>query len=336
MSGRDARADGDDWVVVQIGRVQVEPTRKNHMPWDTRSDKAPDCGLAGVLGGVVGTAVAGPVGGKVGGAFGTLLCSSSGPTHTKGNPTAPDLLVVVKADTARYFSPLALDTIDEVFDYKVLVPLGGLPATGLDIEVRDADSTGAGDLIGRVRLSRQELEEAREERPPEIKRTNVDQISEIEIEVLPYEYPPNVAGTFQVNQAPLALGGNLRAGEFMTIQASGTYSVANNHEQINEQGYTNGAKRGYSLYPTAPHGSAIAWIGDKSKALTWLGVGSCSGLVSPTTGPIYVGVNDKDVGNNIGSIKFEARIEPPTVAQWLAGGASYPCAERKRATDNRD
>src|SRR5262249_53557919 len=50
-------------------------------------------------------------------------------------------------------------------------------------------------------------------------------------------------------------------------------------------------------------------------------VGSCVGLVAPNPGEVFVGVNDRDVGNNKGSLEFGVLITLPTVEQWRTGGA---------------
>ena len=53
-----ANADQSVWVVVEIRRVQVELTRPNNKPWDTRSEKEPGCGPIAAIARTLGHPIA--------------------------------------------------------------------------------------------------------------------------------------------------------------------------------------------------------------------------------------------------------------------------------------
>jgi hypothetical protein len=309
------------WVVLKISRVEVKPRKIDGSPWDLpRDKKSGNCGPVAMIGKMVG--------GVAGGAIATFLCSHSTPGQR--DVSAPDLFVQLVAGDARYRTPVALDTYAEAFDFPVIVPLEGIPPAGLEVQVLDQDDdVGTGELIGMVRLTRMQVQGALASSMPLLTLSD-SQLSRIEIEVAPYSAPSSVASsTFEVNHEPAALPIRARAGELVTIAARGKYSVANNFEDIDENGYTGGQKRGYnrSDFKNANHGAAVALVGASNESHAALVVGSCITAVASTAGQIFVGVNDHDVGNNRGSIRFAVRVGLPTVEQWRSGGA-FECPRR--------
>src|SRR5262249_15625099 len=150
------------------------------------------------------------------------------------------------------------------------------------------------------------------------------QLERIEIEVAGYSAPSGIEPyTFQVNHEPAALPIRARAGELVMISARGTFSVASNFEEIHENGYLGGQKRGFNRRPdfgNRSHGAAVALIGASHQSHMAFVVGWCAMVVATTPGQIFVGVNDSDVGNNRGSVLFGAHVGLPTVEQWRSGG----------------
>lgn len=312
------------WVVLKISRVQVNPRKIDGSPWDLpRDKKSSNCGPVAMFGKMAA--------GVAGGAIATFLCSHSPPGQRE--TSAPDLFVQLVAGDARYRTPVALDTYAEAFDFPVIVPLEGIPPAGLEVQVLDEDDdVGAGELIGMVRVTRTQVQEALASNMPLLTLSD-SQLSRIEIEVSPYSSPsPIKPSMFEVNHEPAAAPIRARAGELVTISARGKYSVASNFEEIDEHGYTGGQKRGFNRadFKNANHGAAVALVGASHESHAALIVGSCVTAVASTAGQIFIGVNDNDVGNNHGSIMFTVRVGLPTVEQWRSGGA-FECARPARA-----
>lgn len=312
--GQSSANPAPGWVVLKISRVEVKPRKIDGSPWDLPKDKK--------SGGCGPVAIGKMAAGLAGSVIATFLCSHSTPGQR--DVSAPDLFVQLVAGDARYQTPVALDTYDEAFDFPVIVPLEGIPPAGLEVQVLDQDDdVGAGELIGMVRLTRLQMQDALASSMPLLTLSD-SQVSRIEIEVAPYSAPPSVASlTFEVNHEPAALPIRARAGELVTIAARGKYSVASNFRELDENGYTDGQKRGYnrSDFKNANHGVAVALIGAGNESHAALVVGPCVTAVASTAGQIFVGVNDRDVGNNRGSIRFAVRVGLPIVEQWRSGGA---------------
>jgi hypothetical protein len=321
-----AIADGSNagWVTLKVSRVQVKPRKIDGTTWDLSGEKrSGDCGLVGII----GKAVAGPVAGSVA----TFLCSQSSQTQQGRDASAPDLFVQVVAGDAKYRTPIAADTFAEAFDFPVIVPIDGIPAAGLQIQVLDQDQdVGAGELIGMVRVTRRQLQDALSADVPLLTLSD-GQLDKIEIEVSQYSAPALMKPlTFNADREPVATPLRVRAGELVTIRARGKYSVAGDRRQLDENGYTGGEKRGYNRKPDfdkANHATAIAYIGAPKESHTSVVIGSCVATVAPIGGQLHVGINDESVGNNQGSLVFEAQATTPTVEQWRSGGA-FACPGR--------
>jgi hypothetical protein len=314
------------WVVLKISRVEVKPRKIDGSLWDLpRDKKSGNCGPVAMIGKMAA--------GVAGGAIATFLCAHSTPGQR--DVSAPDLFVQLVAGDARYRTPIALDTYAEAFDFPVIVPLDGIPPAGLEVQVLDQDDdVGTGELIGMVRLTRTQVQDALASNVPLLTLSD-SQLSRIEIEVAPYSAPsPVPPSTFEVNREPAALPIRARAGELVTIAAHGKYSVASNLEEIDENGYMGGRKRSYnrSDFNNANHGAAVALVGASNESHAALAVGPCVIAVASTAGQIFVGVNDSDVRNNHGSIRFAVHVGLPTVGQWRSGGA-FECPRRAQGSD---
>lgn len=321
-----AHAESAAWVTLKIARVQVKPAKIDGSQWDQPTEKnASGCGLIGLAGNLVASPVVG--------AIATHLCSQSSQPQQGRNPTAPDLFVQVSTGDVQYRTPVALDTFAEVFDFPVLVPLDGIPATGLQVQVLDQDQdVGAGELIGMVRVTRRQLQEALSADTPLLTLSD-SQLDKLEIEVSRYSEPvPTNKLSFNAKSEPVAIPVRVRAGELVMISARGSYSVASDHTQkIDENGYTGGEKRSYnqSDFEKVNHGAAVAYIGAPKESHAALVVGSCVIAVAPLAGQLYIGINDSDVSNNQGTLEFNVQTQAPTLEQWRAGGGAT-CQGRSR------
>jgi hypothetical protein len=317
------------WIVLKISRVQVQPTKIDGSTWDLPSEKkSSNCGPVAMIGKMAF--------GVPGGVIATVLCSSSAPGQRDRDARAPDLFVQVVAGDAKYRTPIALDTYAEAFDFPVVVPLDGIPPAGLEVQVLDQDDdAGTGELIGMVRVTRARVQEALASSMPLLTLAD-SQVSRIEIEVAPYSPPAPIEPLmFEVNHEPAALPIRARAGELVMIEAHGKYSVASDLREIDEHGYTDGGKRSYNRtdFKNTNHGAAVALVGASTESHAALAVGSCVTAVASTAGQIFTGVNDSEVGNNQGFIRFAVRVGLPTVEQWRSGGA-FACPRQAQRSDH--
>ena len=315
----NATADANPgWVVLKVSRVQVAPDRADGSPWDQKKAEEPNgCPAVGAL-----AAVAfGPAGGPVA----TFLCLQSGTKQSERDPRAPDLFVQVSIGDTKFRTGVAPDTFSEAFDFPIAVPLDAVPPAGVEIRVQDLDrDVSAGELIGLVRVTKQQLQDALNAGNPVLSLSD-DRVKRLEVEVAPYELPKETPPfRYAVNQNPLATSVRARAGELVTISAQGTYSVRSNNEQIDPSGYTNGAKSSYNRkeFEKANHAGALAYIGAPNELHSSVFVGSCVSMVTPVPGQIFVAVNDTDIGNNAGSVEFTSKVSLPTLDQWRAGGGA--------------
>jgi hypothetical protein len=304
------------WVVLTISRVQVKPNKIDGSTWDLPKERQDSsCPLVATVGKMAA--------GTAGGVIATFLCSHAAPGQRAFS--APDLFVQLVAGDARYRTPVALHTFAEAFGFPVTVPLEGIPPAGLEVQVLDQDDdVGTGELIGLVRLTRAQIQQALASNTPLLTMSD-SQLERIEIEVAAYSAPSRVEPyTFEVNHEPAAMPIRARAGELVMISARGKFSVASNFEEIYETGYPGGKKQSFNRQPDfkdVSHGAAVALIGASHASHAAFVVGSCAVVVATTPGQIFVGVNDSSVGNNHGSILFGVHVGLPTVEQWRSGGA---------------
>lgn len=309
-----SREEAARWVVLKMSRVEVTPTKASGATWDGQQERSSNgCGLASLL----GESTAGPLGGAVA----TFICQSD-TKQAEREPQAPDIMVHVKIGELTFRTPIAMNTYAEAFDYAVVVPLLALGPMGVEIEVRDHDKDAeSGELIGRLMFTRSDLERARRQTPPLLVGSDTH-VKRMEIAVLPYSAPAGPTSVeLAVSQQSQDTALTVRAGELVTISAAGRFSVASDGEFISVRGYPSGEKQNYNLedFATLAHGAAVAFIGGTTATRTALLVENCIEVVAPHPGPLQVGINDSDPGNNSGSVTFDVAISLPTVEQWKRG-----------------
>lgn len=65
-------------------------------------------------------------------------------------------------------------------------------------------------------------------------------------------------------------------------------------------------------FKTGSHGAAVAFVSAGDTAVEGAIVGRCSSFVSPVSGILSLGVNDKDPGNNKDELHFVVRRRLPS------------------------
>jgi hypothetical protein len=302
--------------LIRVDAVQVAKVQPGtEAPWD-RADKhdGSECGLLGAVAGAVVTPI-------VGNGLEYLCQVEDRSKHTEKDPSDPDLAVRLAAGDAAYETYTALNSAGHVFGSQFVVPLGAIPPEGLTLTVidRDADSY---DLIGQVRLTRQQLSGVAASPTPVLSLTS-GAIQRLDIVVATLDGRPeelSVPMNAKVGTVPARFR-PVRAGEVVEIFADGHYRIGTvNDDLIDPRGLPADRLREYNFenepFRSAPHGSALALIG-RGDAKQGLVVAPCGHTIAKVSGPLAVGVNDTDPANNRGDLSFSVRVRPPTPEEWL-------------------
>jgi hypothetical protein len=309
------------WVVLTIGRVEVDSTDANGNPWDKpppyrRGNSCDeDCEADGKVVGVLS-----PLLGKAA----KLMCEGARDPDACKHQERPDLIVSVLAGKTVLMTPIMINSLTATFDTPMLVPLDGVPPDGLQIMVVDYDGPRKPPQpIGAVSVTRQMLEGALASGNA-IAFQHAGKIISITMGVTQYtSSQPMKDLTFNVSGPPISTGMTAMAGEMALVQARGRYVVnVITKEPIDENGYSHG-RHEYRLddFPSSNQGGAIAYVGVEP-----IFVGSCAGVVVSNGGPVRVGINDNAPKNNTGTVTFKALVKWPTLEQWRNANTAIACA----------
>lgn len=314
-------------LVIRVDSVRVAPTGPNGGPWDQPEPAAREdnggCGLlAAVIGG--GTTFAGlglpaPVVGKAV----EFLCRASEPEprQQEQDPTKPDLQVRISAGTSQ---PYATETVKDVtlaaFVHQFLVPLAAVPPDGLLLQVVDVDGPDGGEAIGAVRLSAAEALEALRSPTHILVRKQLPSLEALELVIYPYTAVAPVTLVMPVREGTKKVDANeVLAGEVVRVAADGRYQIGQiNDAIITPAGYPGGGPQSYNFpyepLKSAAHGCGFALVGHQRRQATL--VAPCGSFLSTEAGPVLVGVNDTEPGNNKGEVTFTVDRRAPTAEEW--------------------
>jgi hypothetical protein len=302
-------------LVLRIDTVEVSPTRANtHEPWDAPAAQANPAAGCNVI--AAGATFFEPA---VGGVVSAVCALGDGPKLGRV-ATEPDLQVSLGAGTSRYSSFAVPDTSSQSLQYEFVVPIDAIPADGLRLEVSDEDQEGP-ELIGSIRLTSAQLVKGYES-PSKLVVLSGGSIKRLELVVSAYSEEP-VSVTPRAAKAPLfRFKRPVKAGELVSVRASGTFKVGSYYDEtLDPAGYPGGEARSYNLGPFKrdPHGCAVALIG-ASPTLEGVAVGAGKDFIAAHAGPLRLGLNDKDLDNNQGTVSFQVALRAPTAQEWLKGG----------------
>jgi hypothetical protein len=251
----------------------------------------------------------------------SLLCGLSVPKQNERDASNPDLRLRLSAGNSIHFdSPTETNVIEHVFGYEFVVPLDAIPADGLLLEVRDADIGQDDETIGGMRLGRSDLL-AILESPTHLRDLSTEGVPQLELVVTAYQSVKLSAPRISANQGPVLIGGRrLAAGEIVTLQAEGQYTVGAWYDkQVQPSGYPGGSARSYNFeqepFRSAPHACGIALAGENGAVQGALVAPSVT-FESAYAGPLRVGINDSDPSNNKGWISFIGITRAPTSVEW--------------------
>ena len=300
-------------MVLRIDTVQVSPTRPGSQdPWDGREPE----GIAGTGCKVVAAGVT--MFEPTAGAVVSPLCGFSSKPEGERDPSDPDLLVRLGAGaTTSYSSFVVGDTRSQSLQYEFVVPVAAIPADGLRVDVLDDDKGGA-ELIGGLRLSQAELERAYRS-PSKLLVLTGGGVQRLEIVVSGYTEPAVTRVRRKASDQPFAPARPVKAGELVTIHATGTFTVGSWYDAtLTPAGYPGNEARSYNLAPfrNQPHACAIALIGTRP-TIEGITIGTDRTFIAPHAGPLRLGLNDRDLSNNEGEVSYDLALHAPTAQEWL-------------------
>ncbi len=303
-------------VVLRVGRVEVKGLRPDTGDrWDPEvaADAGLGCDLL-TLGGKVASPVAGDVA--------KLLCGLAvRPANLEKQPSNPDLqLRLSSPEGASYQSFVVPDALSFNFDYELVVPTAAIPAQGILFEVLDADAEQEPEPIASFRLTQSDV--------LRITKTGTGMAdfangaaTRFEVAATPY-VPTKIDRTQLEAQAgpTLAHARPLQAGEVVSLKGQGQYTVGSFYDAvIGPDGYPQGQLHNFNFeqqpFTTAPHACGLALVGSRGR-VDGAVIGSGSRFLVTTAGPLRVGINDKDPGNDRGWVAFEGETRAPTVVEW--------------------
>lgn len=201
------------------------------------------------------------------------------------------------------------------------MPTAAVPADGLRLDVLDDDGKLGAERIGGVRLSRAKLIEGYQS-ASKLLVLSGGAVRRLEVVLSPYTDAPIVFAERRASDVPVELGRRVMAGEFVIVRASGSFKVGSWFDaKLDPAGYPGSEARSYNLGPfkQEPHACAIALIGS-GQTIEGVAIGIGKQFVATHAGTFRVGLNDNELGNNEGQVRYEVARRAATVQEWLEGG----------------
>jgi hypothetical protein len=310
--------------VLRVARVEVKPLRPDSGDrWDVADAPHvdPGCDLLAFGGKVVSPVVGEGVG---------LLCGLAARTPPlEREPSNPDLqLRLSSAVGAAYESFVVPDSLSFNFNYEFVVPTAGIPAEGVLLEVLDDDAGQNPEPIASFRLTSDQID-AIAKSPHGIGDFATGAATRFEVAASVYAPSKIVRTQLEAQSAPIAARVRpLAAGEVVSLRAQGSYIVGTLYTTaIGPEGYPNGQLHGYNFeeqpFTTAPHACGVALVGSHGR-VDGAVIGTSGRFVVTAAGPLRVGINDHDPGNNRGWLAFEGETRAPTPTEWNSGLTEAP------------
>jgi len=333
-------------LVLDVGLVRVSSLRPGtQKPWDPPSEKAQSTNgncdvLADAADLVMDLSPFHVPGSTTAVKVGRGACHFLTGVAAKGQVTSktdPDPFVrVVASPEVSYRSPTIVDALSHVFHFRVAVPVGAIPNSGLELYVQNDSGRGTAEsqeVIGSLRLRRKQLLDAFEGSGLLRLDDKEGGLERIEIAVSEDDSKGVKArGTLNVSKASVARipGLDINAGDVVEVSAVGRYELEGSPMGAdglapNRLNFTDAALRG------APHGAALAVVGEYGRFASFL-TKSCRRFVAPSGGILAVGINDQrptskaaSGGVTRGSVSFQIDVRPPTPEEWRTGVVSGRC-----------
>jgi hypothetical protein len=305
-------------LIIRVDAVRVPPMRPGGGAWDPPAPQE-DTGGCEILGGIAELAL--PSIGKIAGPAASFLCrgaSQASPPQT--DVTGPDVAVRLSAGSS---SPYSTDVVHDALIASFalqpfVVPLDAIPQDGLRLEVVDDDAHDGAEVIGSVRLMRDEALAAVGR--PAIVKEDVTTAARLEVVVSAYVPSAPQSVPMRAVEGTKETGTLALSGEVLRSTATGSYKVGTwNDAAVTPVGYPGGGPKGYNFgyepLRSAAHACAFFLVGEKRREATL--VTPCGSTLTSVAGPLVVGVNDNDPSNNDGALSFAIERRAPTTTEWL-------------------
>ena len=309
-------------IVLRVDNVVAAALQPTGKTWDGEAPQRDDGAGCGLFGKVIGLAVAGVAAPLVVEGANLLCRGVTRAPQQQRDATNPDLQVRVgTADGTPYTTQVIPDVTQALFGRRFVIPTEAVPPDGLIVEVVDDDLAAGAQQIGAVRLARDELLAALDERTHMMIRDQKPSLLKIEFVVSVYNEPSATIVDMPAREGTRPNVVDVVAGEVVTINAMGTYRVGSWYDaNVTPIGYPGGGPRGYNFkyepLASAAHACGFALLGDRDRTAAL--VNPSASFVAPTAGPLLVGINDNEPGNNTGSIRFDVRRRGATAAEWTS------------------
>ena len=303
-------------LVLRIDAVEVSSTRQDsQLAWDGDEPETDPGAGCKVL--VAGMSILEPAISAA-----SVLCGLARTPQRERHAQEPDLQVRLGVGAgAAYTSWVERDISSTSLGYEFVVPVAAVPADGLRLEVLDDDGKLGAERIGGVRLPRAKLIEGYQS-ASRLLVLSGGAVRRLEVVLSPYTDAPAVVVQRRASDVPVEVGRRVMAGEFVSVRASGTFTVGSWFDAtLDPAGYPGGDARSYNLGPfkREAHACAISLIGT-GQTVEGVAVGVGKEFVANHAGTFRVGLNDKELGNNEGQVSFEVARRAPTAQEWLGGG----------------
>jgi hypothetical protein len=307
------------WIELRVSRIRISPPVT---PWDGPREETgikDKCKGIAVLAGLLSAGAGAGVG---------LTCGFIDDPQRQTDPTLPDLQLVLDVQGVRYMSYIAFDQVEHNFDYSFVLPAAVVPDNGLVLSVVDADDGPVRfQSIGSVRITKDELAEA--EIGGGMMSLRPSGLDVMEVEAHPYDggFKKKVLTLDAASGGANVQGFPISAGDVVRIEAAGAWRVGGYYkETLGPAGYPGGGPMEYNfgIFRNVPHGAAVAVVGGGGQIQ--LGpVAPCLKFVAEHAGIVWVGINDRDYGNNQGTVDFTVMKRGPSATQWTKPGVVIPC-----------
>jgi hypothetical protein len=306
-------------LVLRVDTVQVSATRNGSMDlWDGPTDEVDPRAGCQVMAAAAPFVVPGS------GELMSALCGLAREAQGERAPTSPDLRVRLSAGAeTTYETFTTVDTAGTRLAYEFLVPRDAIPPEGLRLDVVDDDGRSGSELIGGSRLTQEQLAAAYTS-SSKLMSLRSDGITQLEIVVSPYSPEEPIVEVHPANVGPFPMGRAVKAGELVSVRASGTFKVGSWFSQtVAPAGYPGGEAQSYNLGPFKkdPHACVIALI-EQRPTLEGVVIGANKDFVAQHAGPLRIGLNDSEPDNNEGNVRYEVSLRAPSAEEWLASGST--------------
>jgi hypothetical protein len=319
------RKYSSDWVLVSVLAAHVTPASPGDK-WDHSQTEAPL--KPGVLVGALGTLIGGlgPMAAAI-----SAIDAISQPKPKSEEEELPDPFIEVTLHhnglNDSFRSATLPNTYNPNLNHRFYVQLSGLDALGLDIALQDDDGKGA-ENIGLTSIPREKLQQVVTAGAAALIDARSGDIASLQIRVEPVDISAKGSEAqygLRLKDGALATPMEVAQGAVVTVSATGHGRVSAGglfsctpDVNVTPGGLSNNECRQYNIkgipeLASAPHGSAYVIVGrgNELDARSMAESPECLQFVAGKSGPLVLGINDQEAGNNDGEFAFRVTVTHP-------------------------